>query len=414
MAATLRNPAKKLVLAGVLLLSCVHLALSARNFLAVHLGESENPSRLQLAARLAPGNAELQYRLGKYAVFVGSDPAGAIRHYQSAVELNPYNARYWLDLASAQQVMEDSTGQQRSLENAIRANPNNPDVAWEAGNFFLVQGNLERAFSLMRVVLENQTNMAPLALRLCWRATPDVDTILSKVVPDSPEPHLAFLDLLIQQKDVGAAEKVWQKLVSLHKPFENRRLLDYVKFLISEHQVEQARSAWQQGAALLELNSYLPSTNLMVNGQFSQDVLNGAFDWNYQVQRGVALSLDPVQFHSPQRSLSITFDGVGISDAGVYQLVAVEPNTQYEFNAYYKADSMQGAGGPVVAVRDFYSSQSYFISEEMKETDVWKPVSNIFTTGPETKLLVVRIERVPPGNIIRGRLWLDDFELTQK
>ena len=88
--------------------------------------------------------------------------------------------------------------------------------------------------------------------------------------------------------------------------------------------------------------------------------------------------------------------------------------SQLEVEARAVSKLFPMAAGPVVAVRDFYSSQSYFISEEMKETDVWKPVSNIFTTGPETKLLVVRIERVPPGNIIRGRLWLDDFELTQK
>ncbi|HEX3320325.1 MAG TPA: carbohydrate binding domain-containing protein [Terriglobales bacterium] len=414
MAATLRNPAKQLVLACVLLLTCVHMTLSARNFLALYFGESDNPSRLRFAARLAPANAELQYRLGKYSAFVENDPATAIRFYQSAARLNPYNARYWLDLASAQQITEDSAGQQHSLENAVRANPTNPDVAWEAGNFFLVQGDLERAFSLMRVVVENQTNMAPLALRLCWRSTPEVDTILSKVVPSSPEPHLAFLDFLIQQKNIEGANKVWQRLVSLHQAFEIRYVFEYVKFLISEGQVDQARGAWQQSAPLLGLSAYLPSTNLIVNGQFSQDVLNGAFDWNYQIQRGVALALDPVQFHSAQRSLSITFDSAGLSDAGVYQIVPVEPNLQYEFTAYYKADSMQGAGGPVITIRDFYSSQTYFIGEEMKDTDIWKPVSTVFTTGPGSKLLVVRIERVPSGNAIRGRLWVDDFELTPK
>lgn len=414
MAITLRSPGKNLALAGVLLLAAVQLLLSTRNFIAFQLGQSEDPARLGLAARLTPGNAEWRYRQGKHSLFVENDPLSALRYYQSAVELNPHNARYWLDMASAQQVLEDTTGQQRSLENAVRANPTNPDVAWEAGNFLLVQGDIEGAFRLLHVVLQNQPSMAALALRLCWRVTPDVDTILSNVVPAAPEPQLAFLDLLMQQKNVEGADKVWQHLVALHKPFESQRLFSYVKFLISEHQVEMARATWQQGAELLGLNSYLPSTNLIVNGQFTQDVLNGAFDWNYQVQRGVTLALDPIQFHSALRSLSITFDSAGISEAGVYQLVPVEPHVQYEFNAYYKAEGIRGAGGPVVSIRDFYSGQSYFISEEMKDSDIWKTVTHTFTTDPETKLLVVRIERVPPGNAIRGRLWLDDFELIPR
>jgi hypothetical protein len=392
----------------------LQLLLSTRAFIASHLANTDDASRLRLAIGLAPDNAEYQYRMGKHFAFVENDSDGALQFYESAVDLNPHNARYWLDLAAAYQVKGDTAAQRQALENAVHANPTNPDVAWEAGNFFLVQGENDPAFRQFRVVLQNQPNMALLALRLCWRVSPDVDTLLSGVVPPSTEPNIAFLQLLMSQKDPQGAAKVWRRLIDLHQPFDTRYLFQYIKFLVVERQVDQARIAWQQAASLLRLNAYLPSNNLIVNGQFSEDVLNGGFDWNYQVRPGVSLTLDPTQFHSGHRSLSIAFDGAGINDAGFYQAVPIEPSKDYEFSAFYKADGLQGAGGPVLAVRDFYSGQSYFASEELKDSDVWKPVDGTFTTGPETRLLVVRVERVPPGNVIRGRLWVDDFDLALK
>ena len=414
MTIVLENPTRQVVLSGALVLAALLLFFSTRDFVASKLAANDDQSHLGLAIRLAPGNAEYQYRLGKLLAFVQNDPAAALQYYKSAVSLNPHNARYWLDLAAAYQVNGDTSAQRQALESAVHANPTNPDVGWEAGNFFLVQGENELAFKQLRVVLENQPNMAGLALQLCWRVSPDVDNLLANVVPPTAEANIAFLQLLMSKKDTAGAIKVWQRLVALRRPFDNRHLFEYVKFLIADHQVEPARLAWRQGADLLGLSAYLPSSNLIVNGQFSQEPLDGGFDWNYQPQRWVTLTLDPTQFHSGHRSLSIAFDGAGISDAGFYQLVPVQPGKEYDFEAFYKSDEFQGAGGPVLTVRDFYGGQSLFTSEELKNSEVWKPVQGTVTAGPDTQLLVVRIERIPPGNAIRGRLWVDDFDLAPR
>jgi len=415
MAITLENPARKFALSAVLALAALQFLFSARDFAAFQLAQSDEPSRLQLAARLAPGNADYQYRMGKLLGFVQNDPAAALPFYRAAVGLNPHIARYWLDLAAAYQVDGNSSGQRDAIENAVRANPTNPDVAWEAGNFFLVQGDTDLAFRQLRMVLENQPNMAGLVLQLCWRASPNVDTLLARVVPDTTDANLAFLQLLMSKKDPDGAAKVWQRIVDMRCPFDRRNLFEYIKFLISDHRVDQARLVWQQAASPLGLSAYVPSSNLIVNARFDLDVLNGGFDWNYRVQRGVTLTLDPTQFHVGHRSLSIVFEGEGINDTGVHQLVPVEGNKTYEFSAFYKTENIQGAGGPVFAVHDLYSGQNYYTSEELKSSDGgWKQVDGTFTTAPDSRLLVVLIERVPAGNAIRGRLWIDDFDLGLK
>jgi hypothetical protein len=123
---------------------------------------------------------------------------------------------------------------------------------------------------------------------------------------------------------------------------------------------------------------------------------------------------DTLERRGRHSEAAIAFDGAGIRDAGFYQVIPVQPDIEYEFGMFYKSGEIQGAGGPVVTIRDVYSGQSFFTSEELKNSEVWKPVGGSFTTGPDTHLLMVRVERIPPGDVIRGRLWVDDFDLALK
>jgi hypothetical protein len=184
---------------------------------------------------------------------------------------------------------------------------------------------------------------------------------------------------------------------------------------LDHRDVDQARLVWQQAAPCFGLTSYLPTrNNLIVNGNFNLDVLNGGFDWQYQKQRPVTLTLDPTEHHGGgNRSLLITFDGSGVSDAGIYQFVAVQPNTTYEFSAYYKNGEFEGAGGPHFTIQDVVTQAVLWESDELKEAgESWKSVNGEFTTTDDCKLLVLRVRRLPEGNPIRGKLWVGDFRLV--
>ena len=199
----------------------------------------------------------------------------------------------------------------------------------------------------------------------------------------------------------------------MHQKFETRYLFDYVRYLVHARRPDAAAAAWEQAASVLNLPAYLPTPdNLIVNGGFSLDVLNGGFDWTYQTQPGVSLLLDVSDFREGQRSLSITFEGPGISDAGIRQWIPVRGATAYDFTAYYKSSAYEGAGGPQIVLRDFYTGEPVFTSDPLNDADFWKAVHSRFTTPASTTLLVLKIERIPPGSPIRGKLWLDDFQLS--
>jgi tetratricopeptide (TPR) repeat protein len=411
----LQSPARKVIFLGAcLILTAVYIGLAARQFLANRFSQKLDLGSLQMAARLEPGNADYQYRLGHYFLQTQNDPETAAQFFKSATALNPHNAAYWLELSRTYR-RANSDRQKDALQHAIAADPSTPEVAWDAANFYWALGQTDKALQEFRVVLENDPYLPAAALERCWRIKPDVEALLGDVVPRKADAYSTFLDFLISKNEPHAASRVWTQLVQLQQPVESRHVFDYVRYLINQREVAQAYQAWRQAASLCDLSAYQPSPeNLVINGDFSLPVLNGGFDWLYEKSSNVALALDPTESHSGQRSLSIVFDSGGMEDAGIRQLIPVEPNTEYEFSAYFQSEGMQGAGGPRFLLEDHFTRAKYFASEELKDADIWKQVEGTFSTGPDTKLLVLRIQRVPAGNAIRGKLWIAGVHLAQR
>lgn len=406
---------KRLVVGGAVALCLIYLFLAGRLFIASMFGEKAEFASLRRAALFDPWNADYRDYLGRYYALVARNPDAAIEPYRAAVGLDPHSARYWFDLASAYQVLGDTSNQTVALEQAIEADPTTPDVAWEAANFYLVQGENEKALREFRVVLQNEPTLADPAIRYCWRINPDVDALLRDVVPARSEAYIAFLSLLMQKEETAGTAKVWAALMGASQRFEIRYVYVYLEYLLNHKDVDQARLVWQQAAPRFGLSAYVPSgRNLIVNGDFSLDVLNGGFDWQYDKQQSVTLTLDPSDFHGGHRSLLIAFDGPGVTDAGIRQFVAVQPNTLYEFSAYYKNGEIEGAGGPHFTIQDFYTRDVLYDSDELKEAGFWKSATGEFTTGPDTKMVVLHVRRLPEGSPIRGKLWVDDFRLVPK
>jgi hypothetical protein len=233
------------------------------------------------------------------------------------------------------------------------------------------------------------------------------------VVPARADSLIAFLNLLMSKQETEGAIKTWERLAQLHQKFQNRYLYEYVRYLIAVHRPDAAMSAWEQTAGILGLAAYLPThDNLVVNGDFSLDILNGGFDWTYVNRIGVQPLLDPSDFRQGQRSLSLTFEGPGINDAGIQQLIPVRAATTYEFSAYYKSADFEGAGGPQIVLRDAYTGAPLYSSDPLNDADFWKEVHSQVKIPDSTTLLLLAIERFPRGSPIRGKLWLNDFELS--
>jgi tetratricopeptide (TPR) repeat protein len=393
------------------------IAFGLADFAADFLAGHASGGGLRWATRLAPGNASYHSQLGRYLQVTNGDLGQALAEYRKAAELNPQDAAAWFDIARLEQVLGDSAEQGRALQEAVRAAPKKPDVAWEAANFLLLRGERDAAMREFRVVLENDDIAALSTLELIWRVQPDAQALLDHVIPPRPETYATFLGLLVSRKDTDAAAKVWTALIGLQQPFSQRTAMGYVDYLLRERLADPARDAWQQMAPLCGLAAYLPGPNvpgqnLIVNPRFELDVLNGGFDWHYYEQGAVKITLDS-NASGGTHGLLITFLGPGFGETGLLQQVAVQPNTQYQFSVHFKTDELEGAGGPAFVVRDEMTGTVYLTTETLKNPGSWREVAGHFETGPETRLVSVRMIRIPVGNALRGHLWMDEVQLTR-
>jgi len=406
MTLTLRNTA----LTACILLALAYTCFTVRSFQAMRLSSSLDVASLQRAIGLEPGNASDQDLLCRFLLFDRQDAAAATPACERATQLNPYDSAAWLDLALAYYTRGAEADQRRAILAAIAVDPKTPDVAWQAANFFLTQGETAQAFRQFAVAMHGDPNRIGPSLAASWRATHDVNAILA-ILPPDPDAYLQFIRLLMANNQWEGAHQVWSAMVLLKAPLDYRRALFYVDAQLQQRNPSRAVEAWNQLAARSPiLHAYTGGVNLVVNGGFDQEILNAGFDWHYEPRGGSTPSLDVGEFHSPGRSLLISYRGNG-GDAGFFQYVPVKPNTQYTLSAWTKSEKLETANGPRVSVYGGYDGKLYAQTPETTDTTPWHRLATTFQTGPETEIVVIRLSRDPADTIIKGKFWVDDVDL---
>jgi tetratricopeptide (TPR) repeat protein len=337
----------------------------------------------------------------------------ALSSLQQAVTLNPHVARYWLDLAAAYASANNLTAEAYALEHALNSEPTAPDVAWEAGTFYLAQNNLSRALPLFKVVVENDDqDRATKALYLCWRTTRNVPRLVSDVLPSQSGPYFSLLKILISDKQRAAANQLWDALVAHKLKFQVGDAFPYFDYLISTQEVDQAKTVWRFLTGIdgdLQEDS---GTNVVVNAGFERAYLNGGFGWRKDPDFPVDISLDTSEFHSGTRALRFLFSGPAFSDTGIYQYVPVQPRTAYRLTAFVKSEDIVSASGPRLGIQDVYGKQLLVTTDDLLGTSGWRQQTAEFVTGPDTRLVTIRVLRIPGNPLIKGKFWLDDVNLV--
>ena len=400
-----------MLLSGCIVVAAAYAWLAVRNYRASIAASTLNPESLRRAVTLAPKDAAHQDLLCRSLLFDKQDPAAARPYCEQATELNPYQSAYWLHLALVYFQLGQQQKQEEAIRQAITIDPTTPDVAWEAGNFFLVQGKVPEALHQFSVVIRGDPNMAGPALDLCWRVLHNVSAMES-VLPADPEVYLQFIGMLVRKNEWPAANQVWSALLQLNRPFDFHHALFYVDALLRNRDAATAAEVWKQIAARSPvLGRYISPGNLIVNGDFAEEILNSGLDWHYAPQAGTTLTVDTTQFHSGNQSVLISYSETG-GDAGLYQFVPVSPNTQYTLSAWVKSEELKSANGPALSIIDAYNNTRYAITPETVGTTPWHVVEANFQTGPDTQLVVVRVVRDPANTRILGQFWIDNVRLN--
>lgn len=384
--------------------------LAIRGYRAFALSGASDDASLQRAIGLEPRNASGYNAYCRYLRDHNMDFAAALPYCRKAVELNGNDSANWLDFAEVLYVTGDSAEEKIALDKAVAADPTTPEVAWNAGNLYMLQGDIPKALDLFRIVLKSDPELVPLALKTSWRTLGRVQPI-TDMMPAEPTAYINFIGLLAGENQREAAAQVWEKLIKLKRPIDYKNALFYVDDLLAWKDVAAAKQAWKQlGGRSEGFLAYQPvETNVVVNGSFENELLNSGFDWHFSSEP-TRVTVDDDTAKSGQHSALVTY-ATPVLDSGLYQLVPVRPNSNYTATAWLKTDELQTANGPRLTLTDAYTGALLGASEPVAYTTPWKQVMVSFKTGLDTELIALRLSRDRQDTVIRGRLWIDDVEI---
>jgi hypothetical protein len=370
--------------------------------------------------RWDPANPEYYDALGTlmhlYADRGNSDEI--VRLYQNATRLSPHDAQFWADLGAGYDWAGRSNDALDAFQHARSLFPNSPEINWRLANFYVRAGKTTEALRSLRMVLQEDSTAGRRVFTLATNATRDRNALL-KMLPPQPAVFFDYLNFLIERDDIAGAEEVWARVLQLDLPFDVREAFPYLDALIQHAELKQLSNVWSALAQRFPAQVQRPahSANLVTNGGFESDILNGGLDWRVLPTEGTVVSLDSVGVFEGVRALRIIFDGSHNVDYGhVFQYVPVHAKTRYRFSGHMRLQGITTDSGLRFQVRDAYNMDNIFVSSEnLVGTSGWLEQHAEFTTLPDTRLLLLRVVRpvsTKLDNEIAGTVWIDDVRLA--
>jgi hypothetical protein len=386
----------------------------------IHLFQT-NPSEevLLKVIQLTPWNPGPFYRLGLlHQRDIRSIDLEKSRHYlHQAIQRNPLEQNYWVNLAKVLQRMGEQKVFEQALENAILVYPTGYQGRWVTGTLFLEQGALEKALPHFSYLLLHYPDQSGPVYDVWLEVVNDTDFIWERLVPKEPAPLRQYLCYLYGAGDSESAKKVWQKRVSLGYKADRSETLQHIEFLISHGEPNEAFEVWK--ARLQEEGLPTPSDgNLITNGGFEKEqLLGGGFDWKIENVAGVGVSFDPSDAFEGKSSLKIRFNGKeNVDFHHVYQFVAWKPNTEYLLRAHVKTKGVTTQNGLKIEVSGV-GPALHGETESLTGDNEWKELNISFRTPPQSHAGLVRVRREKTDKFdrfISGTVWIDDVELMER
>ena len=380
------------------------------------------PENLSRGVRWNPGNPSLWTRYAGYLVFApdGFQPRQAADAYLRAAAINPLDPANWDGLASAHLQMGETEKAEAALRAGLAAMPHSPDAAWRLANFLLLRGRSTEAVPYLRVAATSEPSMRPAVFDLAWKILPGPEPILRDVVPTSVEARSDYLRFLLGRKKLIEAYEVWRELQTHRSDALLGLGYRYVETLAIAGLGTEAARVWQEILAGTGRAWAKPAGELLTNGDFEAELLNKGLDWRLREGPGYTVSPDNFVLQHGSRSLQVAFDGSANTHfAGVWQLVPVEPNSDYRFRGYIKTENVTTDSGLrflIATVAGPHGESFHRYTENRVGTDPWTLEQLDFRTGPNIRIVHVSLRRLPSkklNNRIQGKAWIDSLSVQR-
>ena len=345
------------------------------------------------------------YALG-YNAWFNNDAADAARFFRQAVREKIFYMDAWLKLAQVEIVL-GRPDQARSILKYSDALTRNV-FRWKWDQILLAN-----ELGMEEIVFHNINFLVKHGKKL-QDAFQVLDTLMggnavrSVKVLDT-ENLTVFLEWLMRWGRVDDAEFVWDRIAETDLQNEDIRS-KYVHFLVGKKQVIRAAEIYRAGGG---------SVDGLTNPGFEDEISGRGFDWRYTANNKGKWTIRRTLFgaSSGTHCLKIMFEGKeNISFGHLYQVLPVDPMTDYRMTYTWRSRDLTTDQGPFVDIYGYDCSGFYSKGPMMLGTHNWREQEIEFTVPEDCRALVVRLHRRSSRRFdskIGGTLWLDDFKLEK-
>jgi tetratricopeptide (TPR) repeat protein len=384
---------------ALLLVLLAFTVCAVREGIAAYNFRQNTPAAVQKAMAWDPQNpvypstaAKLIHLYGDYA-----DPDLVIRLSQNALQLSPFEAAYCVDLAEAYDWAGRPALAAPLFRRALQLFPNSPEINWKAANFYVRTGKSSEALPALKKVLTSDAISRNQVFALTLNARIDTDTVIADVLPLDASAFVEYLNFQVDRGDMAGAAKTWDHLLLLPSSIEIDQTFHYFDALIKSRNISRASQVWSSLATRFPSRTPPPASdeNLVTNGNFHTDILNGGFGWRVYPVKGAEVTQPQSDSGSGGRYLRIDFDGSAnpYYDA-VAQFVRVKRNSRYTFTAMMRSVAITTDSGVCVQISDAYDPAKILGSTDSLSGSVpWSEHTFSFATGANTDLVLMKVVR---------------------
>ena len=395
-------PRKLIAIALILATSGVLIYRTWWLFLAAWITRSGTPDVgiYERATRYDPENADYHFVLAQIYNYstANLDPKRAGEEFETAARLNPYRSAYWAELSKYYEQEGNPERSRFAMTKSLETDPNYAQRHWAAANLYIRLNDLSAADFELRKTADLDVNYLTQALDLVWRFYEDPDRIMSTHVPNTKDANLTALNYFISKQSERGASLAWARLKTFQTKPQDR--FGYIDYLVN---LGKPQDAWRI------FQFPLDNQPLLFNASFETESMNGAFDWRISSNDNAEARRDTTVAKDGLASLLVNFSGKENPDyASVWHWLPVEMGKSYNLTFWMKTEAISTNEGVYAEV----DGQS---SEKQLGTTYWQQFTIPFTaTG---SLVVTRLRRVPSkkfDNLIKGKVWVDAFALTER
>lgn len=325
--------------------------------------------------------------------------------------LNPRSGATCIRLGLHSELNGDTIRAEQLLLDAAKVD-RTYEPRWTLANFYFRRAQWDRFWFWAREALQIAYNdQSPLYL-LCWRATQDPALILQRAIPDRASILADYLNFLILQGKLDAAEPVGNRFIA-HASQESLPLLfAYCNRLLETRRPQTALKVWNALCTrrIIPKNPLVPEEGKsLTNGDFSSIPVSAGFDW--RLNRAIGVSV--VRGATP-RELRVTLSGSQQESClAVEQIVPLVPSRSYRLRYSYRSEGVNLDSGLRWRVSNFNGDNTWASSPTALADDQWTDGTLTFLTPADGNLgrITLRCDRIAGTTRVEGSLWLREVRL---